>query len=120
MQLYRCFVSQSSEFCCHNPLCCLSTNIYCYKRIFRYRLSPETFGYTLVYVIGSFSATHMNNAIMMNVTAGAQGNSYINFRFVSTGNEILYLGSLWKLRVFKIMFMRCMIQSAGSGNYTLI
>jgi len=36
VQLYRYFVSQSSEFCRHNPLyCCL----------FLYRLSPETFGY---------------------------------------------------------------------------
>jgi hypothetical protein len=45
MQLYRYFVSQSSEFCRHNPLCCFSTSVCC---LFRYRLSPETFGYTLV------------------------------------------------------------------------
>jgi hypothetical protein len=42
------FVSQSSEFCRHNPLCCFSTSVYFCKRIFRYRLSPETFGYSLV------------------------------------------------------------------------
>jgi len=48
--LYRYFVSQSSEFCRHNPFCCFSTSITRSKRIFRYRLSPETFGYTLVYV----------------------------------------------------------------------
>jgi hypothetical protein len=48
MQLYHYFVSQSSEFCRHNPLCCFSTSVYCCKRIFRYRISPETFGYTLV------------------------------------------------------------------------
>jgi len=41
-------VSQSSEFCRHNPLCCFSTSVYCCKRMFRYRLSPETFGYTVV------------------------------------------------------------------------
>jgi hypothetical protein len=29
MQLYRYFVSQSSEFCRHNPLCCFSTSVYC-------------------------------------------------------------------------------------------
>jgi len=29
MQLYRYFVSQSSEFCRHNPLCCFSTSAYC-------------------------------------------------------------------------------------------
>jgi hypothetical protein len=47
VQLYRYFVSQSSEFCRHNPLCCFSTSVYCYC-LFRYRLSPETFGYNLV------------------------------------------------------------------------
>jgi len=46
MQLYRYFVSQSSDFCRHNPLYCFSTSVYCC--LFRYRLSPETFGYTLV------------------------------------------------------------------------
>jgi hypothetical protein len=49
VQLYRYFVTQSSEFCHHNPLCCLSTSVYCCKRIFRYRLSPEAFGYSFVY-----------------------------------------------------------------------
>jgi hypothetical protein len=49
-QLYRYSVSQSSEFCRHNTLCCFSTSVYCCKRIFCYRLSPETFEYTLVYI----------------------------------------------------------------------
>jgi hypothetical protein len=48
IQLYRYFVSQSSEFCSHNPLCCFSTSNTKGKRIFRYRLSPETLGYTLL------------------------------------------------------------------------
>jgi len=39
VQLYRYFVSQSSEFCRHNPLCCFSTNACCY--LLRYQLSPE-------------------------------------------------------------------------------
>jgi hypothetical protein len=43
--MYRHFVSQSSEFCCHNTLCCFSTSVCC---LFRYRFSPETFGYTVV------------------------------------------------------------------------
>jgi hypothetical protein len=47
MQLYRYFVSQSSEFCRHKHLCCFSTSVYCCC-LFRYRLSSETFGYTLV------------------------------------------------------------------------
>jgi hypothetical protein len=46
VQLYRYFVSQSSEFCRHNPLRCFSTSVCCC--LFRYRLSPETFGYTLL------------------------------------------------------------------------
>jgi len=50
VQLYRYLVSQSSEFCRHNPFCCFSTSVYCCKRIFRYRFSSETFGYTLIYV----------------------------------------------------------------------
>jgi hypothetical protein len=36
-------MSQSSEFCPHNPLCCFFTSVYCCC-LFRYRLSPETFG----------------------------------------------------------------------------
>jgi len=48
VQLYLYFVSQSSAFCRHNPLCCFSTSNTKGKRIFRYRLSPETFWYTLI------------------------------------------------------------------------
>jgi hypothetical protein len=55
VQLYRYFVSQSSEFCSHNPLCRFSTSVYCCKRIFLYRLSPETFGYNLVYIMLYFN-----------------------------------------------------------------
>jgi hypothetical protein len=49
VQSYRYLVSQSSEFCPHNPLCCFSTSNTKGKRIFRCRLSPETFGYTFVW-----------------------------------------------------------------------
>jgi hypothetical protein len=48
VQLYCYFVSQFSEFCRHNPLCCFSTNVYC-SCLFRYRLSPGTFRYTIIY-----------------------------------------------------------------------
>jgi hypothetical protein len=34
-------MSQSSEFCRHNPLCCFSTSVCCCC-LFRYRLSSET------------------------------------------------------------------------------
>jgi hypothetical protein len=36
MQLYHYFMSQSSEFCRHNPLCCFSTSVYCCYCLFRY------------------------------------------------------------------------------------
>jgi hypothetical protein len=48
VQLHRYLVSQSSEFCHPKPLCCFSTSVSCCYGLFRYRLSPETFGYTLV------------------------------------------------------------------------
>jgi len=35
LQLYHSFVSQSSEFCSHNPLCCFWTSVYC-RCLFRY------------------------------------------------------------------------------------
>jgi hypothetical protein len=48
VQFYRYFVTQSSEFCCHNPLKRTATSNTKGKSIFRYWLSQETFGYTLV------------------------------------------------------------------------
>jgi len=60
VQLYRYFVSQSSEFCRHNPLCCFSTSVYLCNRIFRYWLSPETFGYTLVHRFISCTVSSIN------------------------------------------------------------
>jgi len=53
-------LSQSSEFCPHNPLCCFSTSVCCCYCLFRYLLSPETFGYTLVQLIFSF-VKYVNN-----------------------------------------------------------
>jgi hypothetical protein len=46
--LNRYFVSQSSEFCRHNPLKGTTTSNTEGSRIFLNRLSPESFGYTLV------------------------------------------------------------------------
>jgi hypothetical protein len=51
MQLYRYFLSQSSEFCRHNTLWRFSTSNSKGKRIFRYRLGPEAFGYTFIYTV---------------------------------------------------------------------
>jgi len=47
VQLYRYSLSQCNELCRHNPLCCFSTSVRCC--VFRYRFSPETFGYTVVF-----------------------------------------------------------------------
>jgi hypothetical protein len=79
VQLYRYFVSQSGEFCRHKPLCSFSTSIYCYCCLFRYRLSPETFGYTLVcYTI---SSTSLNSSrIVNNVNVGGGGGVMIWFK----------------------------------------
>jgi hypothetical protein len=60
VQLYRYFVSQSNEFYRHNPLYCFSTGAYCCCW-FRYRLSPETFGYSLVH-----THTHTHTHTQMN------------------------------------------------------
>jgi len=49
VQSYHDFVSQFSEFCRRVPLFCFSTSVSCCKRTFPYRLSPETFGYALLF-----------------------------------------------------------------------
>jgi hypothetical protein len=67
-------VSRSGEFCRHNPLCYFSMSVYCCKRIFRYRLSPETFGYLVRYVpyniiptdtVCSFYMLHIEHYVML-------------------------------------------------------
>jgi hypothetical protein len=83
VQLYRHFVSQSSEFCRHNTICFFSTGVYCYCCcccccLFRYRLSPETFGRTLV------SCGHFfQNRDIQNYTSHS---SYITLQ--SRGNSV--------------------------------
>jgi hypothetical protein len=49
VQFYRNFMSQSSEFCLHNPLSCFPTSVYSCC-LFHYRLSSETFGYTFIFI----------------------------------------------------------------------
>jgi hypothetical protein len=61
VQLYRYFVSQSSEFCRHNPLYCFLTSKTKGKRIFRYLLSPETFGYTFICYKVGFWVRYLTN-----------------------------------------------------------
>jgi hypothetical protein len=50
VQLYRYFVSESSEFCRHNPLCCFSTSVYCcYFVVDSVRKLLDTLSYIPVY-----------------------------------------------------------------------
>jgi hypothetical protein len=41
MQLYRYFVSHSSEFCRHKPLCCFPKSVYYCCCLFRYNSLPK-------------------------------------------------------------------------------
>jgi hypothetical protein len=65
VQLYHYYVSQSNEFCRHNPLCYFSTSVYFYYCLFRYLLSPETFGYTLVYHTLHMEFSHLRIRIFI-------------------------------------------------------
>jgi hypothetical protein len=56
VQLYRYFVSQFIVLCRHNPLKGTATSNTKGKRIFHYRLSPETFGYTIVHTFSRKSS----------------------------------------------------------------
>jgi hypothetical protein len=64
MQFYCYIVSLSSEFCRRNPLYCFWTNVCCCCW-FRYRLSPENFGYTLL--LYAFIITPMRGVINNNI-----------------------------------------------------
>jgi hypothetical protein len=54
IQLYRYFVSQSSEFFRHNPLCFFSTSVCCCKLVFRYD-SVRKILVTPSYTVSSFA-----------------------------------------------------------------
>jgi len=55
------FLSQSSEFCLHIPLCCLSPVYYF---LFRYRLSPENFRYNFVLKIACWIAVVIGRNVL--------------------------------------------------------
>jgi len=62
VQLYRYFVSQSSEFCRHNPLCYFLMSVYCCSCLFRYNLVRkllDTPSYANV-VVGPLRATNVS------------------------------------------------------------
>jgi hypothetical protein len=76
-----------SEFCRHNPLCCVSS-VYCCKRIFRYRLSPETFGYTVVCwteIIALMSETRL----WLPIISGSNGFRDPLIRFYSLASNLI-------------------------------
>jgi hypothetical protein len=77
-------MSQSSEFCRHNPLCCFSTSVYCCKCIFCYRFSPETFEYTLVWA-------EMNIKNLYVQKRGITINAFLNFMYSSEIKSMLHL-----------------------------
>jgi hypothetical protein len=78
VQLYRYFVSQSSEFCRHNPLCYFSTSVYCC--LFRYGLSPQTFGYILIHSKRTDrSLPNILRYLAHRVLASTDKTQYLNF-----------------------------------------
>jgi hypothetical protein len=60
----------------HNLLCCFSTGVYCYCCLFRYRLSPETFGYTIVLLllITLESVTKLSLATVLEINTSMEQN----------------------------------------------
>jgi hypothetical protein len=62
-------MSQSSEFCRHNPLCCFSTSVYCgCCCLFRYQLRPETFGYIQIFISQLHDSEHADKRAVMQCT----------------------------------------------------
>jgi hypothetical protein len=96
VQLYRYFVSQSSEFCRHNPLCCFSTSDTKGTCIFSYRLSPKTFGCTLVL----FVKNRIFNLTLSSVVSVLLIGSVIKI-FVSTLNN---RKDHWRIKITKTTF----------------
>jgi len=108
VQLYRYLVSQSSEFCLRNPSCCFSASVYCCKRVFRYRLSTETFGYTLVH---GLSSRHEQNFRIWNSYSpcfSVTSNSYSGFllRKLTVTQLVNKFPAFYGTRTFITMFIR--------------
>jgi hypothetical protein len=85
VQWYRYFLTQSSDSGRHNPLCCFSKSVYCCC-LLRYRFSPETFGYALVY--GKFVTLHSTprhfQAILTWATNGGTWLASLSGRFTTS------------------------------------
>jgi hypothetical protein len=101
VQLYRYFVSQSSEFCRHSPLCCFSMSVCCCccYCLFCHRLSLETFGYTLVHSIYHYIMRHK---------------TYIFTLVLSTSSQLRALRQCFlncgvALVIFKMLGIYCLI-----------
>jgi hypothetical protein len=111
---YCYIVSQSSEFCRHNPLCCFSTSVYCCKLIFRYRLSPETFGYTYEGISESFRTGRLERELQM-VQLSATRCTFIAILWVSLVSFAAITLCVASQRVF-VVFISL---STQSGNFWL-
>jgi hypothetical protein len=93
------FLSQSSEFCRHNPLCCFSTNNTKHKHIFCYWLIPETFGYTFVYYVHLEDGGSMDLQYDMLV-------SYHNIRKLRLGSSLPWKISNFAMCTIILMYHR--------------
>jgi hypothetical protein len=78
-------VSQSNEFCRHNPLCCFSMSIYFCKRIFRYRLCPENLD-TPSYTISSLSLKMMVICVFLLWNGDRSINKNVSLGFLQQKN----------------------------------
>jgi hypothetical protein len=96
------------SFSATNLLCCFSTSVYCCC-LFRYRLSPETSGYILVY--GMKIVTFVNSTAKVNKW---DGNKIINPDMVSICIQVV-------VAYFKVLFGFCLEwRNSGLDSYASI
>jgi hypothetical protein len=123
MQLYRYFVSQSSEFCRHNPLCCFSASVYFYfvidtvRKLLDYdngSTSESSFSYVQFYTTTQFAEQVFSDtfleivsfsrmfSIHTSLNTEVDRNSPYHLNFLCHGNILLDETSIFPgIRVFK-------------------
>jgi hypothetical protein len=100
------------SFCCRNPSCCFSTSVYCCKRIFRYRLSPETFGYTLVFWIFTVGLGGVGiGLVSFKLFPSIRHNIW--FRIATSATQIRYAG-LYRLDTSHVIYCQHFLLSDHS------
>jgi hypothetical protein len=123
VQLYRYFVSQSSEFCRHNPLCCFSTIVYFCCCLFRYDsvrklLDIPSYNVYRVYILIIFTTFMKGIFSDMNTQWDASKNRLTRIRKVSL--KMTY--SEWKLHTIRIKRnaarMKKWLDTKTDGNTT--